>query len=315
MLLKVPDTGPRRAFVHLPSCKHSVLVAQRFLIISFWNLILIKLITKKLTVHLTITVICVKCVCCNSCRAQDIYHQAAKQTFFFSSWSCNIFTKTTHFIAWREKDCGYFCYEMQCKQCYERNGIFLDILDLMEETFFWCNISQAVTLGLLLFCLEFRPCTALQTFFLGFPSFFARFKHILRRSQLPPRLLPILCTAAALSFLIEYFVLETNFQLPTSSLQAKAMIYWPLIHKGDETTALEAITPIGAFSGSNGFLQWIRGRLKLHPMPGKLFSSFIEIQMTLIFSLEAYRKHPCKVGIINFWVVLSRVQPPRKSVL
>lgn len=42
---------------------------------------------------------------------------------------------------------------------------FLDILDLMEETFFWCNISQAVTLGLLLFCLEFRPCTALQTFF------------------------------------------------------------------------------------------------------------------------------------------------------
>ena len=54
---------------------------------------------------------------------------------------------------------------MQCKQCYERNGIFLDILDLMEETFFWCNISQAVTLGLLLFCLEFRPCTALQTFF------------------------------------------------------------------------------------------------------------------------------------------------------
>ena len=165
MLLKVPDTGPRRAFVHLPSCKHSVLVAQRFLIISFWNIILIKLVTKKLIVHLTIIVICLKCVCCNSCRAQDIYHQAAKQTFFFSSWSCNIFTKTTHFIAWREKDCGYFCYEMQCKQCYERNGIFLDILDLMEETFFWCNISQAVTLGLLLFCLEFRPCTALQTFF------------------------------------------------------------------------------------------------------------------------------------------------------
>ena len=91
---------------------------------------------------------------------------------------------------------------------------FLDILDLMEETFFWCNISQAVTLGLLLFCLEFRPCTALQTFFWVSLHFFARFKHILRRSQLPPRLLPILCTeAAALSFLIEYFVLETNFQL------------------------------------------------------------------------------------------------------
>ena len=103
MLLKVPDTGPRRAFVHLPSCKHSVLVAQRFLIISIWNIILIKLITKKLTVHLTIIVICLKCVCCNSCRAQDIYHQEQQNGPSFSLLGLAISLPKPHILLHEEK--------------------------------------------------------------------------------------------------------------------------------------------------------------------------------------------------------------------
>ena len=43
--------------------------------------------------------------------------------------------QTTHFIAWRAKDCVYFCcYEMQC---FFGRELRMDILDLMDEqTFF-----------------------------------------------------------------------------------------------------------------------------------------------------------------------------------
>ena len=69
------------------------------------------------------------------CRAQDIYHQAAKRTFFSSLLAISL--PKPHILLHEEKKIvAIFVTRCNASKCYERNGIFLDILDLMERTFF-----------------------------------------------------------------------------------------------------------------------------------------------------------------------------------
>lgn len=70
------------------------------------------------------------------CRAQDIYHQAAKRTFFSSPLLAISLPKPHILLHEEKKIVAIFVTRCNASNAMKEMGFFLDILDLMERTFF-----------------------------------------------------------------------------------------------------------------------------------------------------------------------------------